>query len=1648
MPTYRFQDANKNTIQFTADRPPTDEELDALFAKHHPAYKKNTDGPTSGFGQALVRGVDQITDRLGDTADVLGFPTAGENLRGLMNVPGQSAAGQFMTADQAKDGSFAFRYLPKATVEQAPQFAGALAAAKTGARLGSFLGPKGALVGGLAGPVIFEAIQALGPIAKERAQNDGRETPNAQDFNTAMASAAGMGILNTLAPASTGTLRRAVIETVTEGGQSGIEQTGSTIETQKGLTIDPRQIVGEGIIGGTSAGLVDTTLSTAQRLVGRKDNAPVSDRESQAQADFARRITSIVEDSKRGSGPNYNLRDVDPDSRSGAKQVIDSAHSDMAQELKTLIGTLKDRLKPQKTDLLDQILEKSNAALAAVKAKNKVKNVVEPRDFDAFEKLTGDLMEGQRAINLMHEMNELTRVYSEGLTGGVSRFTDALAPLGALDNYSNTGGVMQQFARPLATAALAMSNPGLAAAQVGAFATGRAIDGLTGRRSRVRTYVRANERGPGQPTPTGRSITDEKAQEELELQRAKQAEAEEKARKAEEEIENARLLAQTIERQGQEGMPLPGNHPLMTSLFILGDQNTTVEDIVDIAEQFVDNSDPIIAKAAQDLIASRTQRLKEVANLSPLIAEMKKAINSDTQFWINKERQIAGFANNVEQNVDRNLSQKEINYNRGILANQRFADALKIAVLQDSEVTPRDKAKIASALNFVSSSTITQNPVARMQTEVRRLQEENVAESAITKYFLPYVQRVQDQQNAGREVKQAVDQYNNLQESRRPPLTYTPPRRQKSGKYVGAPRGINTPAKLASLRKNVKEIAKKGEYGRFWYERSGQAILDITGGDKADARKLVAAIAITSPQTGVDTNFEFAIQAYYQYKNGQPIQTGIFPTSMGEKLTDVFESDKGFTGRKTGNFENNLLRAIDEQTEQGVTTDLWMMRAFGYPSDAATDLNYDFVENETAKIAEDLGWEPQQVQAAIWVEIKSRMEAPEVKQATDKASQRKGYFKFVKDKNGKKVRKWKDLASEQAHGKLWVKKALAYQPTELQRQSAKFDYKDAALNKMALVSVESIPSTSANHLPEIFDAPDAEIIEYHHAMDKAFLDDDGYDIIARQLGMLQMGASVGIGSWEGRNDPVTQNEIIVPRQYRVKEDGVMSEDAKDLVHAYAAAKGILLKQDAIGYHRPFFKDNTKKTQNGIDYDIGRPFTKDEVQRISTLLSSAGIEPIATANGVRFINFDDGAGNFFSGLPNFVSGANNPDFQSTVISAIETLQLEDGQDTGVIKRFVSDNGLIENNWTENKNGEDYLNNNRLRGRPDLQRRVRDIVAELQPRVRQVEEDFSAKYGWSPNAELNTAYDNDPGPDGPPGARQLVESRAPALAQPEQLELEFRTPTLKNVQTSLPKAKEVAKFVVGKQGTPFAEGIDNFADAMRLADHLNLSVGVYDSLAEFGLSDRTLAAFDQSNQRIVMSDIDNDLSIPDYMRPMVKTKTLIHEISHALESMAIGPQEGSYVAQSAHELATEFHRDSIKKNSLREKIRNEVLANSDIKREIDELQRNILVRQPISKINNTAREVEIYTAYIKSDPEFAVDPVAFYLYLPGTMRRDAPKTAELIRGHFNRASSPITIFANPLATILAILMAGAGVALRGPGEDDEEGALNMQRGALSV
>ena len=117
--------------------------------------------------------------------------------------------------------------------------------------------------------------------------------------------------------------------------------------------------------------------------------------------------------------------------------------------------------------------------------------------------------------------------------------------------------------------------------------------------------------------------------------------------------------------------------------------------------------------------------------------------------------------------------------------------------------------------------------------------------------------------------------------------------------------------------------------------------------------------------------------------------------------------------------------------------------------------------------------------------------------------------------------------------------------------------------------------------------------------------------------------------------------------------------------------------------------------------MGRPFSEAETARLGEIMQelsgTSDLNPIGAQEGVRLINF--------------AKGLSSADFTKMVKTAIERLELDD--DVGVeIKLFQSQNGYIINDWGVNPNGEDYINGLRGGERSDLQRRVRDIVTQIQ------------------------------------------------------------------------------------------------------------------------------------------------------------------------------------------------------------------------------------------------------------------------------------------------------------------------------------------------
>ena len=577
-------------------------------------------------------------------------------------------------------------------------------------------------------------------------------------------------------------------------------------------------------------------------------------------------------------------------------------------------------------------------------------------------------------------------------------------------------------------------------------------------------------------------------------------------------------------------------------------------------------------------------------------------------------------------------------------------------------------------------------------------------------------------------------------------------RKDKDGKYIGASAANNTPAKLATWRKKFKQLAVEGTKGRFWYELSGAAVLDMTGGNVAEAKKMIALLAIYSPQATVAANSTFALRAWAQYKAGEPIDTKT--STQDRQAAEVLYEGKSWGGEKTNNFYINLLRQVDQSvaTKQGATIDLWMMRAGFYDHDAPSSSEYAFMENESNKLAAELGWEPQQVQAAVWVGMKARMENSNVKKETEKISKKNGWIRFDKGANGKPVRV---IIDAQAHLSNWVKQGMKHTLTPADTLTAKFDFSDGIRRHIGQLSWEARPSTSSGVLANMHTATYAEQEELQLAIMGALADSTGTDRLAQALGILTDGSVVAPGVWQGDISPSTQTQAPmaiaqagklyysltdpdaaplnkreydeVPKADRKNYEGRASllPAQKQTLDVYSAILGLLLRQDGVGYHKPFFGESIKRS-NGVDFNIGRPLSPAETTKLndtfSKLMTEAGFGPwseaiglVGAPTGIRIIAMD----------PTFID---NKKLHSIAKKAFTETSETDTVDIGY---FASDGGFAGNNWKEAPNGENYIRTVIASERSDVLRWARDV---LLPDIQSVYDDFAATKGWGSSGQL--------------------------------------------------------------------------------------------------------------------------------------------------------------------------------------------------------------------------------------------------------------------------------------------------------------------------
>ena len=395
---------------------------------------------------------------------------------------------------------------------------------------------------------------------------------------------------------------------------------------------------------------------------------------------------------------------------------------------------------------------------------------------------------------------------------------------------------------------------------------------------------------------------------------------------------------------------------------------------------------------------------------------------------------------------------------------------------------------------------------------------------------------------------------------------------------------------------------------------------------------------------------------------------------------------------------------------------MWMMRAAEYSNDAPTATQYAFMENEINRVAQEMGWEPQQVQAAIWVAMKARMENKGVKEKTEKTSEKKGWIRFdYPQKNGRAV-KTRVILNAQAHRDNWLKYAFEHTPTNDDTALAKFDFADGVGRHIGQISFEARPSRSTDILAGIHDAPYAQQVEFQQAVQRAFYDENGNDMLAAKLGLLSEPTDImRPGVWQGDVSPSTQKRVaMAPAGGDAGKTNVDPEQAT-LLNVYAAVAGLVARQDGVGWHRPFYA-GTKGQSNGLDIDIGRALKPDEAKALEAAIGKwmadngkadwqNSFALISSPTGIRAVNF----GIITNGV-----------LQSEIVKVAEGV-LPDGS----VRVFASSGDMPTNDWKANPNGQTYVQRIGAAGRSDVLDWARSVLA---PRVQRVFEEFAEKYQW--------------------------------------------------------------------------------------------------------------------------------------------------------------------------------------------------------------------------------------------------------------------------------------------------------------------------------
>lgn len=483
--------------------------LDEVVAyERYKATPQNTDGVLETSRKALQYGAANAAVGLGRTAHWAGEASGidlakdiGETITGfgksIAPTDYKPASVDFFDprGEDKGLGGFGWRHLPRTVLEGVP---GLLMDVGAGAATGG--------VGFLAS----NAARTFGPAMDARVENNGGKPAEVSDYAIAGGSAALQAYLNKVGinPALNGFTKGAGLAAVSQipgqvakagavdaaAGAAGnvVDQAGTTIGTDKGLTVDPHQIAGAAAASGAMGGAV-----RGVKGIGDVTNAVrFRDMDDAAAARLADRF--------------YRLN-ITADTPEGAFKAVEAANGTLVREAR---WARKDAFKSVAKDQVSETRE----LLDLTESMLEQGTVVSGMRFAEIRDKLGDTPHAAKYVNALEDRSALNLLKSMGryedgyFAGGVSSsklMEEEINPLSWLNNATKRTigttlagiGVVSEL--PVITKIMAgQAAAKVAAAQAAAYGTARGIDAITGSRNPVRELTnRFHTDDPFSPFP-------------------------------------------------------------------------------------------------------------------------------------------------------------------------------------------------------------------------------------------------------------------------------------------------------------------------------------------------------------------------------------------------------------------------------------------------------------------------------------------------------------------------------------------------------------------------------------------------------------------------------------------------------------------------------------------------------------------------------------------------------------------------------------------------------------------------------------------------------------------------------------------------------------------------------------------------------------------------------------------------------------------------------------------------------------------------------------------------------------------------------------------------------------------------------------------